>query len=41
MISIDRIQHLTTVDFTGLFRNQPLFDLLFGFRPPLIELGFG
>ena len=40
MIPIDRIQHLTTVGFTGLFRDQPLFDLPFGFRPPLIELRF-
>jgi len=41
MIPIDRIQHLPTTRFTGLFGNQSLFDLLLGFRPSFIELGFG
>jgi hypothetical protein len=35
------MQHLATIGFTGLFRDQSLFDLLLGFRPPLIKLGFG
>jgi hypothetical protein len=41
MIPIDRIQHLSTAGFTGLLPDQALFYLLFGFRPPLIELRFG
>lgn len=41
MIPVDGIQHLTTIGFPGLFRDQSRFDLPFGFRPPLIELRFG
>jgi hypothetical protein len=41
VIPIDRIQHLPATRFTGLFGNQSLFDLLLGFRPSFIELGFG
>jgi len=41
MIPIDRIQHLPATRFTSILGNQPLFDLLLGFRPSFIELGFG
>jgi hypothetical protein len=41
MIPIGRIQHLPATRFTGVFGNQSLFDLLLGFRPSFIELGFG